>query len=104
MIFQMLFIHLLAVLGFRCCARAFSSLGKQGLPSSCGAWASHCGDLSSCGAQALECSGSVVAASGLSCLMACGILIARPGTEPVSHPLEGRFLKSGPPGKPLAHS
>ena len=57
MIFQMLFIHLLAVLGFHCCTRAFSSFGKQGLPSSCVAWASHCGDLSCCGARALECLG-----------------------------------------------
>ena len=63
-----------------------------------------CWVFSSCGAQALECSGSVVAASGLSCLMVCGILIARPGTEPASHALEGRFLNSGPPEKSLADS
>ena len=29
-------------LGLYCCAWAFSSFGEQGLPSSCGAWASQC--------------------------------------------------------------
>ena len=57
------------------------------------------GLLSSCGAWALECAGSVVAARGLSCSAACGILLLRPGIEPVSPALEGRFLTTGPPGK-----
>ena len=33
----------LVALGLGCCAQAFSSCGEQGLLSSCGAWASHCG-------------------------------------------------------------
>jgi len=36
----------LAVPGLHCCVQAFFSCGKQG--------ASHCGDLSCCGAQALR--------------------------------------------------
>ena len=45
--------------------------------------------------------GSVVVVCGLSCLVACGILVPRPGIEPVSPVLQGRFLTTGPPGKSL---
>ena len=38
-------------------------------------------------------------AQGLSCPSACGILIPRPGIEPVSPALEGGFLITGPSGK-----
>ena len=55
----------LAVLGLRCCARAFSRCDKKGLLSSCRAQASHCGALSCFGAQALGPVGSLVAARGL---------------------------------------
>ena len=49
------FIYLfLAALGFRCCIRAFSRCGEWGATLRCGARASHCGDFSYCGAQALE--------------------------------------------------
>ena len=34
-----------------------------------------------------------------SCPVACGILVPRPGIEPTSPALEGRFLITGPPGK-----
>ena len=40
----------LAGLDLRCCAWAFSSCSEQGLLSSCGARASHCGGFSCCGA------------------------------------------------------
>ena len=43
---------------------------------------------------------SVVAASGLSCSVAYGILVPWPGMEPVSLALEGGFLTTGPQGKP----
>ena len=43
--------------------------------------------------------GSVAVARGLSCPMACGILVARPGIEPASPVLEGGFFTTGPPGK-----
>ena len=101
-------------------------IAAHGLLSNCGAWApehmgsgvaerrlSSCGAraperagsvdaerrLSSCGVWALEHMGSVVAARGLSCPMACGILVPRPGIEPMSPALEGGFLTTGPPGK-----
>ena len=78
-----------------------------GLLSSCGAWAlEHTGSvvavrgLSSCGVWALKCSGSVVAACRLSCPAACGILVPQPGIEPTPA-LEGGLLTPGPPGKSL---
>ena len=37
---------------------------------------------------------------GLRCFVACGILVPRPGIEPVSPVLQSRFLTTGPPGKP----
>ena len=43
----------LAALGLHCCTRAFSSYNEQGLLSSCGAWASHCGGFFCFRAQAL---------------------------------------------------
>ena len=58
------------------------------------------GLLSSCGAWAPECVGSVAVAHRFSCPMACGILVPRPGIEPTSPALEGGFLTTGPPGKP----
>ena len=42
---------------------------------------------------------SVVVASGLSCSVAYGILVPRPGMEPVSLAVEGGFLTTGPRGK-----
>ena len=38
---------------------------------------------------------------GLSCPLACGILVPQPGIQPASPALEGRFLTPGPPGKSL---
>ena len=43
--------------------------------------------------------GSVVAALGLSCPVACGILVPQPGIKSASPALEGAFLTSGPPRK-----
>ena len=40
-----------------------------------------------------------VAMGGLSCPVACGILVPRSGIEPVSRALEGGFSTTGPPGK-----
>ena len=59
----------LAVLGLHCCWWAFSSCSEQGLRSSCGARASHCGGFSCFRAQALGPVGSVVAKHRLS---SCG--------------------------------
>ena len=38
----------MALLGLHCCVQAFSGFGKQGLPSSCSAGASHRGGLFCC--------------------------------------------------------
>ena len=66
--------------------RLFSSCSEQGPLSTSGARASHCGGFSCCGARALGRAGSVLvapglcstgsvgAAHGLSCSVACGIL------------------------------
>ena len=40
-------------------------------------------------------------ARGLSCPTACGILVPRPGIEPMSPALEGGSSTTGPPGKSL---
>ena len=42
---------------------------------------------------------SLVVVCRLSCSAACGILVPRPGLEPVSPALESGFLTTGPPGK-----
>ena len=69
----------------------FSCCGAKA--SSC-VWASHCVDFS-CGTQALEHVGSLVAPK------ACGILVPKPGIEPMSPAVEGGFLTTGPLGKSL---
>ena len=43
------------ILGSSLLCRLFSSCGEQGLVSSCGVWASHCGGFSCCWAQAIGC-------------------------------------------------
>ena len=45
--------------------------------------------------------GSFVVVCGLSCSVACGILVPQPGITPASHALQGRFVIVGPPGKSL---
>jgi len=47
------YLFIILVPCLRCCTRAFSSCGKQGLLSSCGARSSHCGGFSCCGAWTL---------------------------------------------------
>ena len=72
------------------------SLLLWGLLSGCGAWASHSGG-SPC--WVLAYAGSVVVVHQLRCPDACGIFPG-PGIEPLSPPLQGGFLTTGPPGKP----
>ena len=64
----------LSALGLRCCARAFSSCGEQGLLFVVvhRRLTSHCRGFSSCGARALGARASVVMAHGLSSV-ACGL-------------------------------
>ena len=55
-----------------------------------------------CGARASLClwlRDPVVAAHGLSCPVACGILVPQPGIQPGSPDLEGGFQTAGPPTK-----
>ena len=63
-----------------------------------------CGVLPSCGAWAPEHTGSLVVARRLGCPKVYGILVPRPEMEPVSPAFQGRFLTTGPPGKPLEFS
>ena len=96
----------------------FSSCRQQGLLSSCGAQASHWGGFS-CGARALgsmsfssclmglvvatprlQSTGSVIVAHGLSCSLACGILLDQGSNSCLLHRLAGRFFTTEPPGKP----
>ena len=85
----------------------------------CGAWPSHCGGFSCCGAWALGTQVSVVVARGLSScgtrvlerrLSSCGAQaqllcgmwdLPRAGLEPMSPALAGGFLTTVPPGKPM---
>ena len=69
------------------------------LVAACGIFSLQRMSFSSCGAWVPECVGSVVVACGLSCPVACGILVPWPGMEPAFPALEGRFLTTGPPGK-----
>ena len=83
----------------------------------CGAWASHCGGFSCCGAWTLGARASVVVACGLSscgsqalerrlsscgawALLLCGMWdLPGPGIEPMSPALAGGFLTTVLPGK-----
>ena len=95
------FIYLfLAVLGLRFCARAFSSCGEQGplfiavrgaLTIAASLVAEHrlqTRRLSNCGSRAQSLHGMWD--------------LPRPGLEPVSPALAGRFSTTVPPGKPLS--
>ena len=97
--FKYLFIYFcLAVLGLRFCARAFSSCGKQGplliavrgpLTTEASLVAEHrlqTRRLSNCGSQAQLLRGMWD--------------LPRPGLEPASPALVGRFSTTAPPGKP----
>ena len=92
----------MAVLGLRFCARAFSSCGKWGplfiavrgpLTIVASPVAEHrlqTRRLSSCGSRAQLLRGMWDP--------------PRPGLEPVSPPLAGRFSTTAPPGKPYINS
>ena len=105
------FIYLfLAVLSLHCWYGLFSISGKQGLLSSCGAWA-NCSDFCWSGAQALKhmsfSSGSAWALEHRlnSCAAQAYLLqgmwdIPGSGIEPMSSALAGGFFTTEPPGKP----
>ena len=107
----------MAALGLCCCATAFSSCGEQGLLFVAvhgllivvaslvaehqlqGEWASVVvvRGLSSCDSQALELR---LSSCDTWAQLLCGMWdLPRPGIEPVSPVLAGRFLTTAPPGK-----
>ena len=93
---------LLQCLGSSLPCSGFSLVVACGISlSSCGTWTPGCMGSVVCGTQAvsLRCGGSVVVVCGLSCPMACGILVPRPRIEPAFTALEGGFFTTGPPGK-----
>ena len=81
----------MAVLGLRFCARALSSCGERGpLTIAASLVAEHSLQmrrLSSCGSRAQLLRGMWD--------------LPRPGLEPVSPALAGRFSTTAPPGKPM---
>ena len=60
-----MFILVLAALGLRCFAQAFSSYSERGTTLGCGLWAAHWGGVSCSTAWALGAQASVTAALGL---------------------------------------
>ena len=94
-----LFILILAVLGLHHCMWVFSICSKQGLLSSCSAWASHCGSFSGCGTQALGTQTQYCDTESHLPLGMCDP--PRPEIKLVSLALQGGLLTSVPPGKPL---
>ena len=117
-----LFIFLIFIFG--CVGSSFLRAGflqlrQEGATLRCSAQASHCGGFSCCGARALSTWASVAVAYRLSScglqalehrLSSCGTRaqplrgmwdLPRPGIEPMSPSLAGRFLAAAPPGKSL---
>ena len=89
-----------AVSGLHCCLWTLSSCSEQGLLSSCGMQASCCSGFS-CGAQPLAHMG-FSSRHGAQASLPCGMWDPPgPGIEPVFHALQGGFLTTGPPMKPL---
>ena len=87
----------------------FLQLRQAGATLHCGAWASYCGGfsrcqhglqacgLSTCGTQALECR---LSSCGAWAQLLYGMWdLPRPGIEPVSPALAGKFSTTAPPGK-----
>ena len=99
--YKFIYLFIFAVLGLRFCARAFSSCGKRG-------------PLFIAVCETLTIAASVVVENRLQTrrLSSCGSRaqllrgmwdLPRPGLEPVSPALVGRFSTTVPPGKPSDH-
>ena len=98
-----------AVLGLPCCMGFFSSCGRRGLFSSCGAWASHCKGTSWCSAWALGCAAfsscrSQALKAEAQWLWLTSLVAPqrqdppRPGAELLPPALVGKFFATEPPG------
>ena len=81
--FFFIFYLFMAEVGLNCCMWALSSCSKWGLLSSCCMRASHCGEVSCCGAETLRVQASVVAMLWLICPMAC-VIFPDLGLKPCS--------------------
>ena len=85
---------------FKSISYIFGCVGSQLLHA--GSLLCHVGSFvaahgpSSCGLQALERVGSVIAGPRLSCSSACGNLVPQPGMEPMSPELQDGFLTAQP--------
>ena len=66
-------------------------------------WLHHVGS-STVGTDSLTLASGLGAACGLSCSMACGILVLPPEIKLVPPALQGRFPTTGPPGKSLVNN
>ena len=91
-------------------ARGLSlAVGERGLLSSCGARASHCDGFFCCGAQVPGVGFSSCPSRALESRLSrhTGLValqlwdVPRPGIEPMSPALVGRFLSTAPQGSPL---
>ena len=88
----------MAVLGLHFCARAFSSCGKRGP-----LFIAVCGPLTIAASPAAEhrLQTHRLSSCGSQAQLLCGMWDPpRPGLEPVSPALAGRFSTTAPPGKP----
>ena len=102
----------MATLGLCCFVRAFLQLQRAGAPLPCSGWASHCSGFSCCRAQALGGWASVgftwaqqvqLIGSRAWALLPRGMWnLPRPGIEPMSPALAGRFLSTGAPENSLS--
>jgi len=98
-IHSLLFILFLVARGLCCCARALSSLGKQGLLFIEVLGLLLAGVSSCCRSQALE---RWLSSCGTSGSLSQGVrYLPGPGIESMSPALAGRFFTTEPPGKPL---
>ena len=79
----------MAALGFLLLCKDFLWLWQTGVPLHCGAWSSHCGVFSCCGARTLGSQASVVVARGLHCSSVCRGFREGNGT-----PLQHSFLEN----------
>ena len=103
-----IFITFLFLVALPCCEWVFSGYGQWGLLFRCRAQASHWSDFSCCRARALGCSGftncskvgSVVAAHGFSCSLACGIFPDQGPNQCLLRWLTGGFFITEPPTRP----
>ena len=85
-------------------AWAFSSSGEQGLLSSCGVRASHCGGFSCCGAWACSSVAGHVGSTAQAWLLPGMWDLPNPETELTSPALADGFFTTEPPGKPRSWS